>query len=172
MSFGVLVAFLAPPVFSVLFSSASFHLSIHFHFAIFAESTPNASAISGFFANPSESKKYLLCLFPLFVLFPWHGIPPLFVFPFPGVPLPRNYRIFAEFQNTVRKGSGILSIILLPFHSFSRYYHTIKNRAMVGNLYCKFSLIILLRDTILFLANFSPKTFKASHLIFLAWRTL
>ena len=160
------------PCFFGLFSSASFHLSIHFHFAIFAESTPNTSAISGFFANPSESKNICFA-FSLFSSF-FRGMVSLLClfFHFPEFHYPGITAFLQNFKNTVRKGSGILSIILLPFHSFSRYYHTIKNRAMVGNLYYKFSLIILLRDTILFLANFSPKTFKASHLIFLAWRTL
>ena len=101
------LAFLLPfcaPCFFGLFSSACFHSSIYFHFATLAESTPNASAISTFFAIPSEFKKIRFA-FSLFSSF-FRGMvsPPLFVFPFPGVPFPRNYRIFRNFQKRRVKG--------------------------------------------------------------------
>lgn len=64
-----------------LFSSASFHLSTHFHFRTFAESIPKASAISVFFIKPSESKKscFAFSLFSSFCLA--KSKPPFVCFP-------------------------------------------------------------------------------------------
>ena len=70
-----------PPLFLGLFSSASFHLSTHFHFRTFAESISKASAISVFFIKPSESKKscFAFSLFSSFCLA--KSKPPFVCFP-------------------------------------------------------------------------------------------